>query len=101
MGKKKFAAAAHDPESKIFIVHIASLSSDASPNSSPLDVYLSYRPQVSGLIAKKAPTKIPAKYLDFVDVFSPSLASKLFEHNEINDHAIELVDSQQPPYGPI
>ena len=59
------------------------------------------RPQVSGLIAEKAPTKVPAKYSDFADVFSPDLISKLPEHTGINDHVIELVDGQQPPYKPI
>ena len=29
------------------------------------------------------------------------MASKLPEHTGINDHAIELVEGQQPPYGPI
>ena len=108
MGKKEFAAAALDPESETFVVHVASLSSDASPSSSPLDVpvasfdvHPSRRPQISGLIAEEAPTKVPAKYSDFADVFSPNLASKLPKHTKINDHTIELVEGQQPPYGPI
>ena len=53
------------------------------------------------MIAEEAPTKVPAEYSDFVDVFSPDLSSELPEHTGINDHAIELVDGQQPPYGPI
>ena len=102
-GKKEFATTALDPESETFIVHVASLSSDASPSSSPLelDVHPSRRPHVSGLIAEEAPTKVSAEYSDFADVFSPDLASELPEHTEINDHAIELVNGQQPPYGPI
>ena len=101
MGKKEFAAVALDPESETFIVYVASLSSNASPNSSPLelDVHPSRRSQVSGLIAKEALTKVPAEYSDFADVFSPDLASELPKHTGINNHAIELVDSQQPPYG--
>ena len=94
MGKKEFAAAALDPESETFVVHVASLSSDALPNSSPLNVHPSCRPQVPGLIAKEAPTKVHAEYSDFADVFSPDLASKLPEHTGINHHAIELVDGQ-------
>ena len=103
VGKKEFAAAMLDLKSENFVIHIASLSSDASPSSFPLelDVHLSRRPQVSSLIAKEAPTKVPAKYLDFADLFSPDLASKLPEHTGINNHTIELVDGQQPPYGPI
>ena len=106
MGKKEFAAAALDPEHKTYIVHVGSVSSDASPSSSAsqleLDVHPSRRPQISGLIAEEAPTKVPAEYSDFADVFSPDLASELPEHTGINDHAIKLVDGcQQPPYGPI
>ena len=33
VGKKEFAAAALDPESEIFVIHVASFSSDVSPNS--------------------------------------------------------------------
>ena len=98
MGKKEFAAAALDPEHETYVVHVASLSS--TPLAS-LDVYPSRRLQISGLIVKEAPTKVPAEYLDFADVFSPDLASELPKHIGINNHAIELVDSQQPPYGPI
>ena len=105
VGKKEFAAAALDPEHETYAVHVGSVSSDASPSSSApqlkLDVHPSRKPQISGLIAKEAPTKVPAKYSDFADVFSPDLASKLLKHTGINDHAIELVKDQQPSYEPI
>ena len=101
MGKKEFAATALDLENETFVVHVASLNSNALPNFSPFDVYPSHRSQISDLIAEKAPTTVSAKYSDFVDVFSPDLVSELPEHSAINDHAIELVDDQQPPYGPI
>ena len=53
------------------------------------------------MIAKEALTKVPAKYSDFADIFSPDLASKFPKHTGISNHAIELVDGQQPPYGLI
>ena len=103
VGKKEFAATSLDPKSEIFIVHVASLSFNALPNSSPLelDIHLSRRPQISGLIAKETPTKVSLKYLDFADVFFLDLASKFSEYNGINNYAIELVNGQQSPYGPI
>ena len=52
-------------------------------------------------MAKEASTKVPVKYLDFADILSLDLASKLPEHTEINNHAIPLVDDQQLPYGSI
>ena len=98
MGKNEFAAAALDPEYETYIVYIAFLSSTLLAS---FDVYPFREPQISGLIAEEAPTKVPAEYLDFADVFSPDLASELPKHTGINDHAIELVKGQQPPYGPI
>ena len=34
-------------------------------------------------------------------MFFSDLASKLLKHNKINNHVIEPVNSQQPPYAPI
>ena len=113
VGKKKFAAAALNPEHETYVVHVASLNihpfrkpqisgliAEEAPVVS-LNVYPSRRPQISGLIVEETPTKVPAKYSDFADVFSPDLASELPEHTGINDHAIKLVKGQQLPYGPI
>ena len=86
MRKKEFVVAALNQEYEIYVVHVASLS------STPLNVHPSQRPQISGLIAKKAPIKVSNKYADFADIFSPDLASKLPEHTKINNHAIKLVD---------
>ena len=100
VGKKEFAAAALDPEHETYVVHVASLSSALLVAS--LDVHPSRRPQISGLIAEEAPTKVPAEYSDFADVFSPNLVSELPKYSKINDHAIELVKScQQSLYEPI
>ena len=104
IGKKEFAAAALDPKHETYIIYIAPLSSTpvASLKSTSLDVHPSRRPQISSLIAKEVLTKVPVEYSNFVDVFSPDLASELLEHSGINDHAIELVESyQQPSYRPI
>ena len=95
VGKKEFATAALDPEHETYLVYVASLGFP------PLDVHPSQRSQMFGLIAEEAPTKVPAEYSDFADIFSPDLASKLPEHTGINDHAIKLVEGQQPPYGSI
>ena len=101
VGKKEFVAIALDPEYEIFVIHVASIIFIALPSSSLYNVHLFRRSQIANLIAEKASTKISAKYLDIADIFLPDLASKLFKHTKINNHAIELVDSQQPPYGPI
>ena len=94
MGKKEFAAAAFDPEHKIYIVYVGLVSSNVSPSFSPLELNIHpfRKPQVSGLITKEALTKVPAKYLDFADVFFLDLAFKLPEQTRINNQAIELVN---------
>ena len=95
INKKEFAKVALDKNFKTFVIHVASL------NSILLNIYPFHRPQISGLITKKALTKVPNKYVNFVDIFSLDLVSKLSEYIEINDHAIELVDGQQLSYRPI
>ncbi len=65
------------------------------------EVHPSRRAQIAHLKADEAPIEVPSEYADFADVFSPKLAAELPEHTGINDHAIELVDDWQPPYGPI
>ena len=91
--KKEFVAAMLDPEHKTYIVHVGSVNSVTSSSSSPLklNIYLSRRFQIFGLIAKETPTKVSAEYLDFPNVFSLDLISKLPEHTRIMDHAIKLV----------
>ena len=101
MGKKKFAAATLNLEHKTYVVYIASISSNVLPNSLLLNIHSFQRPQISGLIVKEVLTKVPAKYSDFVNIFSLNLASELPEYTGINDYTIKLVDSQQLPYGPI
>ena len=96
MGKKVFKAAALNSEQEDYVVHVASLKSTplTSLESPPLDVHPFRRPQISSLIAEEAPTKVPAEYSDFADVFSLDLASELPKHTGINDYAIKLVEGQ-------
>ena len=101
VSKKKFAAATLDPEYEAYIVHVRLVSSNALPSFSPLNIHPFRRPQISGLIVEETPTKVPAKYSYFTDVFSPDLTSELLKHTGINNHAIKLVDDQQLPYRPI
>ena len=105
VGKKKFAAATLDLEHKTFVVYVTLLYTTFL-SFTLLNVHLSHRPQITGLIAKETLTKVTlttvfTKYLDFADVSSLDLASKLSKHTKINNHAIKLVNGQQPPYKPI
>ena len=92
VGKKEFAAAALDPEYETYIVYVGLFNSVALPSPFLLDNHPSCRPQIADLIAERVFTKVPIKYLDFADVFSPDLATKLPKPTGINEHAIKLVN---------
>ncbi len=94
--KKEFALTALDREHEVFVVHVAAISINLGD-----DMHLSRRAQIAHLKADEALAKVPNKYAHFADVFLPKLAAKFPEHTRINNHAIELVDDRQPPYGPI
>ena len=94
---KKFAAVALNPKYETFVIHIASLSSTPLVtflSFTPLnaDIHPFHKPQISSLIAEGAFTIISNKYIDFIDIFSPDLASKLPKHIGINEYTIKLVD---------
>ncbi len=94
--KKEFTTAALDSEHEAFVVHVATLSVNSGD-----EVHPSKRTQIAHLKADEALIEVPSEYANFADVFLPKLAAELPEHTGINDHAIELVDDRQPPYGPI
>ena len=70
VGKKEFAAIVLNLEYEIFVVYVASLlAAFLSSNLLNTNIHPFRRPQISGLIAEKAPIKVPAEYLDFADIF--------------------------------
>ena len=56
---------------------------------------------IAYLKADRVSIKVPSKYADFANVFSPKLVAELPEYMRINDHAIELMDDWQPLYASI
>ena len=51
-------------------------------------MHFSRKTQIAHLKGDEVFSKMPSKYINFADVFSPKLAIKLSEHIRINDHAI-------------
>ena len=90
--KKEFAKAALDKNSETFVVHVASFS--LIPGIHP-----EKKAQIAFLLTEKV--KIPDEYSDFTDVFSKEKALVLPERTKFNEHAIDLEDCKQLPYGPI
>ncbi len=58
-------------------------------------------PILAALQWDKAPIEIRTKYSNYADIFSLDLAMELLENTAMNEHAIELIEGKQPPYGPI
>ena len=92
INNKEFAKAALDGKSKTFVVHMTSL------NLTP-GIHQDKAVQIASLLAEKV--RITDKYSDFVNVFLEEKALVLPERTELNEHAIDLGDGKQPPYGPI
>ena len=92
INKKEFAKMALDGNSKTFFIHVASL------NLVP-GIYPDREAQIASLLTKKV--KIPDKYSDFTNVFIEETALVLPERTKLNEHAINLEDGKQSPYGPI
>ena len=92
---KEFVIVALDVNSKMFVVHMAIRGQEEMP------VHSKRQAQVGALLFDKAPTKVLAEYSDYSDVFSVENAAELPENTGINEHAIELEEGKQPPFGPI
>ena len=92
INKKKFAKVALDEKSETFVIYVASL------NLTP-GIHPDRAAQIASLLTEEV--KIPDEYSDFTDVFSKEKALVLPERIELNEHAIDLENGKQPPYGPI
>ena len=64
-------------------------------------VYSKRQAQVGVLLFDKALIKVLAEYSDYKNVFSAENTTELSEHTRMNDYAIKLEKSKQPPFGPI
>ncbi len=95
INKREFAKVAMDENFETFVMHMSAL------NIAESSIHPSRAAQIAALPWDKAPTKIPAEYSDYADVFSSDLAMELPENTGMNKHTIELIEGKQPPYGLI
>lgn len=89
---KKFLIAILDLTKKVFVVHIAYLSTK-------ILLYPAYKAQIAQLNPEKI--TVSTKYLDFIKVFLKKVAIKLFKHFDINNHSINPKPGKQLHYQPI
>ena len=81
-----------DEKSETFVIHVIALN--LTPRIHP-----DRAAQIASLLTKEV--RNPDEYLDFADVFSEKKTLVLPEHTKLNEHAIDLCDGKQPPYGLI
>lgn len=92
--QKMFGAVILDLIKETFVIHVASLSLD-----SKMSISLTQKAQIVLLVVKKV--IIPAKPLDFADIFLQESTAALSEHFAINKYSIDLEPGKQPLYSPI
>ena len=86
--KYEFVGTSLDENSATFVVHVTAL------NNPKLAIYPSQALLLAALQKDKAPTKIPTKFADYANFFSPDLAMELPKTISMNERAIELVESK-------
>ena len=57
--------------------------------------------QVGALLFDKALIEVPIEYSNYNNIFLVENVAELPENTRINEHAIELEEDKQPPFGPI
>lgn len=90
--KKKFAATALNKEDETFVVYITVFSVGSN-------IHPSRETQIALLDVKKV--SIISVYANNTNVFSPYSAAELSKYTSINNHPIDQIDNEQPPYGLI
>ncbi len=89
INNREFARVALDKNSRTFVIHISTLKATI--------IHPSQGAQIAALQWDKAPTKIPAKYSNYADVFSSDRVMELQENIGLNEHIIELVEGNSDP----
>ena len=88
-----------DAGSEIFMMHVAIREREKILVHSERQTQI--EAQVRALLFNKALTMVSAEYSNYSNVFSAKYAAKLLENTGINEHAIELKEDKQSPFGPI
>ena len=88
-----------DADSKTFVIYVAiweqkEIAMDPGRKAQN-------KAQVGAILFDEAPTEVPAEYSDYSNVFLAKNAAEFPENIEMNEHAIKLEESKQPPFGPL
>lgn len=86
--KRKFGATTPNLGKKAFVIHVAYFKAKIS-------IYPACKAQITLLMVEKV--TIPAKYLNYLDLFSKKSVVKLSKYSNINKLVINLKPDKQPP----
>lgn len=92
VGKTRFVTAVLDlKKNKTFVVYVVFFAFFD-------EIHFSYKAQIALLKVAGALITVFSEYFNYTDVFSPGLVEELLKYIEINNHAINFVDTKQPLY---
>lgn len=97
---KSFAKDALDKACSVYVMHVKHVADLSLPLSSRAVLKAVSAMDLKQKAFDDTEVTIPEAYKDFSDVFSDDKANILPEHGP-DDHAIDLIDDKQPPYGPV
>lgn len=99
INKRELGKAVLGENCEIFVIHVA--TSEAMPNHLSRASLVQDEPTLAALKWDKTSTKIPAKYADYVNVFSSNRAMKLPKNISIYKPTIKLVKAKQLFFCPL
>ena len=82
-------------DSKTFIIYVVIWKQEE------MLVHSKKQAQVEALLFDKAPIEVLVEYFDYSNIFSAENTAELLEYTGMNNHAIKLEESKQPPCDPI
>ena len=98
---KEFVIVAIDADSKTFVLYVVIWEWEEMLVHSEKWAQIQDIAQVKTLLFAEIFTKVPAEYFNYSNIFLAENTAELLEKTKINEHAIKLEESKQPPFKPI
>lgn len=79
INRKKFAAAALEPEKEVFVVYVT------TSEVQEVDAHLIKKAEIAFFLTEKGPAKVPNNYANYADMFLLEPTAKILKHNKMNN----------------
>lgn len=90
LNQYQFVESEVDGNSNCFVIYVTVLKT----LESVMSTYRLWAPLLASLQQEKALSKVPKKYIEYIDVFSPNLLIQLPEYIRTHKYAIKLVEGK-------